>query len=305
MRNSIFILSIFTIGLMQALFAQNGPTESSTEAGAQKQSAPKPGDYNNLGHPSTTPVDRPKRPGWLDRHQQYCARAKEGEVDLVFLGDSLTQRWETAPNAWKKHFADRHAVQMGIDNDGTQQILWRIDHGTLDGIQPKLIVLLIGINNIGNDDASPEEVRDGVKAILERLQKRLPESPVLLMGLLPYGYPGTNYAERIQQTNILIEELADGKRFDISTSVRNCSSMARSAKRSSPMALTFRSEATKSTQPTSNPSSMNSYRRSDLSAIDIFEHGVRVNTRACIAKVLGNVSCLKVHYGLRRVKIIV
>ena len=168
-------------------------------------------DATNLGHPSTTPVDRPLREGWLERHRHYCARAAEGKVDLVFLGDSLTQRWEGVPTVWQKYYGHRNAVQMGIDNDGTQQILWRIDHGTLDGFQPKLIVLLIGINNIGNDDATPEQVRDGVAAILDRIRKKLPHTKVLVIGVLPYNRPGTTYATKIKPTNRLLAQLANGR----------------------------------------------------------------------------------------------
>lgn len=169
-----------------------------------------PAGYNNLGHPSTTPADRPQRPGWLERHERYRARAAKGDLDLVFLGDSLTQRWETAPNVWDKHFGALHAAQMGIDNDGTQQVLWRLDHGTLEGSSPRLVVLLIGINNIGNDDATPEEVRDGVMAILDRLRRLAPRAKVLLIGLLPYDRPNVNYAAAIAGTNRLLAKLADG-----------------------------------------------------------------------------------------------
>jgi lysophospholipase L1-like esterase len=166
---------------------------------------------NNLGAPATTPADRPLREGWMERHRRYCERAARGDLDLVFLGDSLTQRWETAPNAWQEFYGHRRAAQMGIDNDGTQQVLWRIDHGTLDGVRPRLIVLLIGINNLGNDEATAEEVRDGVAAIIQRLRMKLPETKVLLIGLLPYDRPGVDYAERIPGVNRLLAGLADGK----------------------------------------------------------------------------------------------
>lgn len=171
-----------------------------------------PNNINNLGHPSTTPADRPRRPGWMERHQKYCEIARQGRAEIVFLGDSLTQRWEGAPAAWAKYLAPKHAVQMGIDNDGTQQVLWRIDHGTLDGLSPRVVVLLIGVNNIGNDQATPEEIRDGVAAILERLARKAPRAKVLLMGLLPYAYPGTNHGPMIRATNILLSQLADGAR---------------------------------------------------------------------------------------------
>jgi beta-glucosidase len=163
---------------------------------------------NNLGHPATAPADRPLREGWLERHRKYCARAAAGNLDLVFLGDSLTQRWEGAPEVWQKFYGKRNAAQMGIDNDGTQQVLWRIDHGTLDGVSPKLIVLLIGINNIGNDNATPEDVRDGVVAIQKRIREKLPKTALLTMGLLPYDRPGVDYTAQIAGTNRILPTLA-------------------------------------------------------------------------------------------------
>jgi lysophospholipase L1-like esterase len=168
-------------------------------------------EANNLGHPSTTPADRPLRQGWLERHNRYCARAREGGVDLVFLGDSLTQRWEGAPAVWEKYYGQRNAVQMGIDNDGTQQVLWRIDHGTLDGIQPKLVVLLIGINNFGNDNATPADVSKGVAAIVERITAKLPRTKVLVLGVLPTKRPAGDETPLIKATNALLAQLADGK----------------------------------------------------------------------------------------------
>jgi beta-glucosidase len=166
-----------------------------------------PAVINNLGHPSTTPADRPLREGWLERHRRYCARAAAGNLDLVFLGDSLTQRWEGAPDVWQCYYGKRNAAQMGIDNDGTQQVLWRVDHGTLDGCSPKLIVLLIGINNIGNDNATPEDVHDGIAAILGRIRAKLPKTAVLVMGLLPYDRPGVDYHAQIAGTNRLLPTL--------------------------------------------------------------------------------------------------
>lgn len=167
----------------------------------------KPADYNNLGHPATTPVGRPLRPGWLERHERYCAQAAAG-LDLVFLGDSLTQRWETAPDVWREHYAQRRAAAMGIDNDGTQQVLWRIDHGTLRGANPRLVVLLIGVNNFGNDNASSSEVRDGIALILQRIRTHAPAARILLLGLLPYAYPGTDLGSTIHATNLLLAQLA-------------------------------------------------------------------------------------------------
>src|SRR5688572_21725024 len=133
--------------------------------------------------PSTTSLARPRRAGWPERHAAYCARAKQGNIDLLFIGDSLTQRWETAPEVWQKYYGFRNAAPMGIDNDYTQQILWRISHGCIDGISPKLVVLLIGLNNIAGDDATPEETVAGIRAIVETLKSRLPRATILMVSI--------------------------------------------------------------------------------------------------------------------------
>jgi len=139
------------------------------------------------GPHATQPEPRPARPGWLERHQRYADRAAAGPIDLLFLGDSITQRWETAPAVWQHWYAPRRAVAMGIDNDGTQQLLWRLAHSHLELVCPRLAVVLIGINNLGNDAAEPEELTAGILAVVADLHLRLPGTPVLLLGLLPYG----------------------------------------------------------------------------------------------------------------------
>jgi beta-glucosidase len=141
------------------------------------------------GPHATQPEPRPARPGWLERHQRYAARAAAGPIDLLFLGDSITQRWDTAPAVWERWYGQRRAVPMGIDNDGTQQLLWRLAHLPLEHQRPRLAVILIGINNIGNDAAAPDELAAGILAVVAETQRRLPTTPILLLGLLPYGAP--------------------------------------------------------------------------------------------------------------------
>ena len=102
---------------------------------------------------STTPLARPRRAGWPERHSAYCARAKQGNIDLLFIGDSLTQRWETAPEVWQKYYGFRNAAQMGIDNDYTQQILWRISHGCIDGISKLVESVGLEVHGRGSDIA--------------------------------------------------------------------------------------------------------------------------------------------------------
>ena len=164
-------------------------------------------------YPATEPVPRFQRPGWPERHERYAARAAAGPIDLLFLGDSITQRWEQAPEVWDQFYGHRRAVAMGIDNDGTQQLLWRLDHANLEGVSPKLVVLLIGINNIGNDGVEAEELNEGITAVLAKIREKCPAARVLILGILPYGqslHPGR--PETIAETNARLARLADGER---------------------------------------------------------------------------------------------
>src|SRR5688572_17913148 len=108
-------------------------------------------------HPALTPV--PREGGWLLRHESFNERVKQGNVDLIFIGDSITQAWETdGKEAWQKHFASRNAVNLGISGDRTQHVLWRLDNGNVEGIKPKLAVLMIGTNNSNREDHTAEEI---------------------------------------------------------------------------------------------------------------------------------------------------
>jgi len=166
-------------------------------------------------YPATEAVPRFQRPGWLERHARYAARAAAGPIDLLFLGDSITQRWEQAPEVWERYYGQRRAVAMGIDNDGTQQLLWRLEHSNLEQVNPKLAVLLIGINNIGNDGVEVEELTEGITAVLAKIREKCPAARVLLLGILPYGQSLTpGRPETIIGTNERLARLADGERVN-------------------------------------------------------------------------------------------
>jgi lysophospholipase L1-like esterase len=125
------------------------------------------------------------RPGkQMERHELFNRRIKEGPVDLVFIGDSITQGWENAgKSVWSEFYAKRNAVNLGIGGDRTQHVLWRLDHGNIDGINPKLAVLMIGTNNSGTNTS--EEIAAGVKAIVDKLRAKLPNTKVLVLGIFP------------------------------------------------------------------------------------------------------------------------
>lgn len=160
---------------------------------------------------TTTPAPR-KDEWWQRRHEKINTRAKQGEVDLIFIGDSITQGWEgdQAQPVWEKFYGKRKAMNAGIGGDRTQHVLWRLDNGNLDGITPKLAVVMIGTNNSGTD--SPADIAAGITAIIEKLREKLPDTKVLLLGIFPRG-PDADDAKRKSNTatNDIIKSLDDGK----------------------------------------------------------------------------------------------
>lgn len=149
------------------------------------------------------PVPRTDQ-GWLNRQEQINARAKEGDVDLLFIGDSITQGWMGAgKDVWQKYYGGRKAMNAGIGGDRTQHVLYRLDHGNIDGLKPKLAVIMIGTNNSGAD--SSEDIAAGIKAIVEKLRSALPETKILLLGIFPRG---ANAEDAKRKVNIGANEIA-------------------------------------------------------------------------------------------------
>ncbi len=144
-------------------------------------------------NPAAAPLSRDNLPWWHARHAEKLARIRQGHVDLVFLGDSIMQDWEQhGPPAWRDFvpewqlfYGDRDAVNLGFRGDTTASLLWRIKHGELDGIEPKVAVVLIGANNLGRAHWSAEQTLGGIDAIVAQLRHRLPHTRVLLLSVLP------------------------------------------------------------------------------------------------------------------------
>ncbi len=163
-------------------------------------------------NPAVTPADRNAEPRWKERHDHVLAANKAGDIDLLFIGDSITQGWEDAgKDAWKGHFAPMHAANLGFSGDRTQHVLWRIDHGELDGIKPKAAVLMIGTNNSNGADNTADEIADGIKAVLVRLHDKQPQMHVLLLGVFPRGEKPNPQRDKLAAVNAAIAKLDDGK----------------------------------------------------------------------------------------------
>ena len=167
---------------------------------------------------ASAPIPRPARPAtqpdptWVQYHADFVAQAQTGKAQLLFLGDSITRGWRSAADVWESHFAKFTPANFGIGGDRTEHVLWRLQHGELDGLSPKLIVLLIGTNNTARLD-KPAETAEGIKAILATIAQKCPKTTVLLLSLLPRGEDATD-AGRInnERLNALIATFDDGKK---------------------------------------------------------------------------------------------
>ena len=152
------------------------------------------------------PVPKDKK-----RHEGFVALAKKGGIDLVFLGDSITDGWRGPPGEeiWKKHFQPVHAANFGIGGDRTQHVLWRIQNGELEGYHAKAAVLMIGTNNLGNNTV--EQIAEGITAIVQEIHKQQPETKVLLLAIFPRSQKAADPArDKIKDINKIIAKLDDG-----------------------------------------------------------------------------------------------
>ncbi|NLS97051.1 MAG: acetylglucosamine-6-sulfatase [Planctomycetaceae bacterium] len=153
---------------------------------------------------------------WMPRHEQKLTDLAEMKtVDLLMIGDSITHGWETGGKAvWEKYYGKRNALNIGFSGDRTEQVLWRFDHGAIDGISPKAAVVMIGTNNTGHRQDDPDETAAGIKAILDQLGKKSPKTKVLLLAIFPRGASADDELRRINdQINERISKFADNKRI--------------------------------------------------------------------------------------------
>lgn len=168
------------------------------------------------------PADQPSPrndPNSKKGHEQLLEKAKAGRIDLYFLGDSITRRWGGTDypeflQHWRQNFFGWNAGNFGWGGDTTQNILWRLEHGELDGVNPKVIVLLAGTNNVGKNPSADvaDAVPKGIHAILSVCQEKAPKATIVLMAIFPRNdSPAANPV--IEKINRKIETFADGKRI--------------------------------------------------------------------------------------------
>lgn len=169
-------------------------------------------DIFSADHSAVTPL--PRQGGWVKRHEQFNknVQANQGNIDLIFVGDSITQGWEgRGKDVWDRYYSHRKPLNLGIDGDRTQHVLWRLDNGNIEGIQPKVAVVMIGTNNSGKDRNTADEMVDGVEAVVKKLRTKLPNTKILLLAIFPRGEKFNDQRGQILQVNQVIRKLHDGK----------------------------------------------------------------------------------------------
>src|SRR5206468_2705561 len=157
-------------------------------------------------------------PNWIKRHERFNEMAKKGGIDVLFLGDSITDAWggeghgakSSGREIFEKEFVPLKAANFGIGGDRTQHVLWRLQNGELDGIQPKVVMLMIGTNNSNGKNNTAEEIADGITAIVKEIHKQSPATKVLLLGVFPRGANPNPQREKLADVNKIVAKLDDG-----------------------------------------------------------------------------------------------
>jgi len=143
----------------------------------------------------------------IAKHNRILEMKNKYDILLVFLGDSLTRRWEDNIGLWNKYFAPYNAANFGVGGDCLENIKWRILNGELDGIDPKVIIVLAGTNNLDKD--SEETTVSGIQEIVEIIQHKLKNTRIVVLGLLPRNIneTGIDYARKIGRINKQLDSL--------------------------------------------------------------------------------------------------
>lgn len=160
-------------------------------------------------------------PMFLPAHEALLAKKTQGKIDVYLLGDSITRRWHGADNPefvknWEANFHGWNAADFGWGGDTTRNVLWRLEHGALDGVNPKVVVLMIGTNNLGakapkDEAARAADVAKGVRKILDVIREQAPDAKIVLMGIMPRNDGGsTEVMPTINRVNEELATFADG-----------------------------------------------------------------------------------------------
>ena len=199
MRCQVWVLGIIGLGL---LFLPVGQSKGQEKKQAENS--------------AVKPVSRENPKDWLKRHERFVNMAKQGDIEVLFLGDSITDAWggeghnpkSSGREIFEKEFKPLKAANFGIGGDRTQHVLWRVEHGELEGIHPKVVMLMIGTNNMASNSA--QEIAEGITAIVKEFHKDSPTTKILLLGIFPRGQKPAPVRDKIKRVNEIISRLDDG-----------------------------------------------------------------------------------------------
>lgn len=150
---------------------------------------------------------------WMPRHEAKLTEEGRETAKLLFIGDSITHGWEdTGKKTWEEYYEGYGAYNIGFSGDRTENVLWRFEHGELDGLDPEVAIMMIGTNNTGHRQDPAECTARGIEVILDELNERLPETKILLLAIFPREASPDGELRRLNnQINKKIENFADGE----------------------------------------------------------------------------------------------
>lgn len=149
---------------------------------------------------------------WTKRYNLLNERVNGKNYDLVFIGDSITQAWEKeGHHIWEQYYEKRNALNLGLNSDRTDNVLWRILHGNIKEISPKMLVLLIGTNNTDRNGTSSQEIAEGVITLVKNFRIKMTKTKILILGIFPRADISSNIREKVVKANEIISKMADNK----------------------------------------------------------------------------------------------
>lgn len=200
----ISLLLFLLLTALPVSFAQTTPAPAKTET----------------GNDATVASPRRGHARFYELHSSFLKRTKEGPVGLLFIGDSITEGWRKAPEVWKRYYEQYQPANFGISGDRTQYLLWRLKDGELDTITPRVVVVMIGTNNLRHNTVA--DIVTGNARIVEYIRTKLPQTKVLLLAVFPRGpskdksgeitNDGVARSQMIDEVNEGLAKLDDGVR---------------------------------------------------------------------------------------------
>jgi beta-glucosidase len=199
---------------LSLLLAPSGARAEQAPSTKAPAPAPAPGAQGKAPAPALRTAESAITPKAFQkgRHESFMKRKEEGPIGLLFLGDSITDHWpRSGAETWAK-FAPHNPADFGVSRIRTEGLLWNITNGELDGIRPKAVVLMIGINNILQcPDEEPEWVAAAITKMVGIVHEKIPGTTVIVMGILPGRWGHVKAQPKIEAVNRILARLDNGK----------------------------------------------------------------------------------------------